>query len=101
MTMQSEHDPCRWWTDPADGRRYFIPGCMGAAVGGKRSCTCPALPKRRAVLRHHPDPLDDYANAVRQWATAREENAVQRKEIRELKARIRELEAMVEDLADG
>lgn len=91
--MESEHDPCKWWTDPQDGRRYFIPGCMGAAVGGKRECTCSPVAKRRLALKHHADPLDDYANAVRQWAAAREENRLQRLKIRELEERIRELTA--------
>lgn len=88
--MDPENKPCHWWTDPADGRRYFIPGCMGAAVYGKKGCTCPPVAKRRQVMRHH-DPLADYAHVVRQWAEAKEKIRAQALELRELKRQVREL----------
>ena len=89
--MTPEHEPCHWWTDPADGRRYFIPGCMGAAHGGKSACSCPAPARRRRVMRHH-TLADDYAHLARTLQAVREERDALRRERKELRGRIRELE---------
>lgn len=97
--MEPETKACHWWTDPADGRRYFIPGCYGRMHGEPASrCTCSPVAKRRRNMRHV-GPIEDYANVVRAWAVEREQNARQRQEIRELKKRLRDLQASIDGLA--
>ncbi len=38
----SDDLPCHYVNDPQAGR-VLIPGCMGAAVYGRRGCTCPKV----------------------------------------------------------
>lgn len=87
--MHPDLEVCHYWTDPADGRRYFIPGCMGAANGGKSACTCPAPARRRKVMSHQPL-LDDYANLCRTLEATRRERDELRKQNKNLRDRLRD-----------
>lgn len=93
--MEAENQPCGYWVDPHDGRRYFIPGCYGRIHGGAAQCTCPAPARRRKVMKHVPL-VDDYAALVRRLQTVMEEREGLRAKLREERAKHRALRDSLE-----
>lgn len=64
-----EGDECRWVVDDEIGR-FFLPGCMGAAVYGLRGCTCGNRVSARAKREQRIAELEERVSALEKLIAA-------------------------------